>query len=72
MTMSEGLRVEGLYTAYDRADVLEDVSVVVDPPPACWAAASARLATALGSSAGTVARAPRRARSSANATKASA
>ncbi len=29
--MSEGLRVEGLYTAYDRADVLEDVSVVVDP-----------------------------------------
>jgi len=30
VTMSEGLRVEGLYTAYDRADVLEDVSVVVD------------------------------------------
>ena len=29
--MSEGLRVEGLYTAYDRADVLEDVSLSVEP-----------------------------------------
>jgi branched-chain amino acid transport system ATP-binding protein len=29
--MSEGLRVEGLYTAYDRADVLEDVTVDVAP-----------------------------------------
>ena len=29
--MTEGLRVEGLYTAYDRADVLEDVSVAVEP-----------------------------------------
>src|SRR5713226_3069758 len=29
--MSEGLRVEGLYTAYDRADVLEDVTVSVQP-----------------------------------------
>ena len=29
--MSEGLRVEGLYTAYDRADVLEDVTVAVEP-----------------------------------------
>src|SRR3989441_10392147 len=29
--MSEGLRVEGLYAAYDRADVLEDVTVSVEP-----------------------------------------
>ena len=29
--MTEGLRVEALYTAYDRADVLEDVSVAVEP-----------------------------------------
>jgi branched-chain amino acid transport system ATP-binding protein len=29
--MTEGLRVEGLYTAYDRADVLEDVTVAVEP-----------------------------------------
>src|SRR5215470_12779038 len=29
--MSAGLRVEGLYTAYDRADVLEDVTVSVEP-----------------------------------------
>ena len=29
--MAEGLRIEGLFTAYDRADVLEDVNVRVDP-----------------------------------------
>jgi len=29
--MSEGLRVENLFTAYDRADVLEDVSLSVEP-----------------------------------------
>jgi branched-chain amino acid transport system ATP-binding protein len=29
--MSEGLRVEGLYTGYDRADVLEGVSLSVEP-----------------------------------------
>ncbi|HUJ25157.1 MAG TPA: ABC transporter ATP-binding protein [Myxococcales bacterium] len=28
--MSEGLRIEGLSTAYDRADVLEDVSLAVE------------------------------------------
>ena len=29
--MAEGLRIEGLFTAYDRADVLEDVNVRVEP-----------------------------------------
>lgn len=29
--MGERLRIEGLFTAYDRADVLEDVSVSVEP-----------------------------------------
>jgi branched-chain amino acid transport system ATP-binding protein len=29
--MAEGLRIEGLFTAYDRADVLEDVNVSVAP-----------------------------------------
>src|SRR5438067_13481695 len=29
--MSEGLRVENLFTAYDRTDVLEDVSLSVEP-----------------------------------------
>src|SRR5207248_4724696 len=29
--MTEGLRVEGLYTAYDRADVLQGVSLAVEP-----------------------------------------
>jgi branched-chain amino acid transport system ATP-binding protein len=29
--MAQGLRIEGLFTAYDRADVLEDVNVSVEP-----------------------------------------
>ena len=29
--MAQGLVIEGLFTAYDRADVLEDVNVSVDP-----------------------------------------
>jgi branched-chain amino acid transport system ATP-binding protein len=29
--MAQGLRIDGLFTAYDRADVLEDVNVSVEP-----------------------------------------
>ena len=37
--MSAGLEITGVYTAYDKADVLEDVSLVAEPgaSPAFWA-----------------------------------